>query len=310
MQKSSVSKVGNSFLCVLVALIWGIAFVAQSNGGDVLGPYTFNCLRSILGGIVLIPVVFLMNSRSSIDTHNFKTLLTGGLLCGLLLCVATNLQQVALSLGASAGKAGFLTACYILLVPVFGLFLKKKSGWNLWIGVLIALAGLYLLCVQGSLSLQPADLLLLLCAAVFAVHILVVDYFAPKVNGVAMSCIQFLVCGILTSIPMYYSDMGHSFSQMKATLSALNTFYAWIPLLYTGILSSGVAYTLQIIAQKRTNPTVASLLFSLESVFSVLAGWILLSQALHLREFVGCILIFCAITLAQLPVNPRKNKTA
>lgn len=301
-------------LCVLAAFIWGIAFVAQSTGGELVGPYTFNCFRCFMGGLVLIPVILIMNrfhkakAKQSNDSTSQKNLLLGGVLCGLLLCVASNLQQVALAMGAPAGKAGFLTACYILLVPVLGLFLKKKCGWNVWLGVMIAVVGLYLLCINGSFSLQRADILLLICAVVFSLHILVIDHFAPKVNCVAMSCIQFFVCGTITAIPMLFVDMSHSIEGIKNTLSPLATLGAWIPLLYTGILSSGVAYTLQIIGQKNTNPTVASLLFSLESVFSVLAGWVLLNQKLQSKELFGCVLIFGAIVLAQLPLNQGKFK--
>lgn len=310
---STAAKLGNSFLCVFAAFIWGIAFVAQSTGGDYLGPFTFNCLRSLMGAIVLVPIVLISNKKErkaasyNANTGSYKTnrkpLIMGGIACGLLLSVATNLQQVALALGAPAGKAGFLTACYILLVPILGLFLKKRCGWHVWISVVIAVVGLYLLCINGPFALEQADLLLLICAVVFALHILVIDHFAPKVNCIAMSCIQFLVCGIITLFPTFFYEMRHSMEGVATVLAPLKTMDAWIPLLYTGVLSSGVAYTLQMIGQRRTNPTVASLLFSLESVFSVLAGWVLLHQQLQSRELLGCLLIFGAIVLAQLPLS-------
>lgn len=305
-------KIRNSFLLVVTALIWGIAFVAQSEGGDAVGPYTFNCLRSIMGGIVLIPVILVMDklgitSKKPKTKEDKKTLLTGGILCGIALCFATNVQQLGLYFGTPAGKAGFLTACYILLVPIIGLFFKKKCGWNIWIGVFITLIGLYLLCMNGSASIQFSDLLVILCAFIFSGHILIVDRFSPLTDGVRMSCIQFFVCGILTAIPMFIVDMEHSIAGIKASLTAFNSPASWIPLLYAGILSCGVAYTLQIVGQEGLNPTIASLIMSLESVFSVIAGWVILGQSLGSRELLGCALIFVAIVLAQIPVRSIKN---
>lgn len=305
-------KIKHSLLLVITALIWGIAFVAQSEGGDAVGPYTFNCIRSIIGGIVLLPVIYIMDKKEkSEDDCNYhkkdnKPLLIGGISCGIILCLATNIQQLGLYYGTSAGKAGFLTACYILLVPILGLFLKKKCGWNIWVGVMIAIMGLYLLCINGSISLQFSDLLLMLCAIIFAVHILVIDHFSPLVSGVKLSCIQFFVCGILTSVPMFISDMNHSLSGIDTWLSAFTSWDAWIAILYAGVFSSGVAYTFQIIGQKGLNPTVASLIMSLESVFSVLAGWVLLGESMSTKELTGCVLIFSAIILAQLPVKSGK----
>lgn len=320
----------NSLLLILTSFIWGISFVAQSQGGDAIGPFSFNCIRFLLGSAVLLPVIFFLDKKTShnntgemplhnntdeMPLHNQKrhrassnkTLWLGGISCGIILCIASNLQQLGINQGTPAGKAGFLTACYIILVPIFGLFLKKKCGWNVWIGVALTLAGLYLLCMTESLSLQLSDILVLLCAVIFALHILVIDHFSPLVAGVKMSCIQFFTAGILTAIPMFLVDMKHSLSGFTEWLPSLASWDAWIPLLYAGIMSCGVAYTLQIIGQKGVNPTVASLLLSLESVFSVLAGWILLHEKLGLREILGCVLIFAAIILAQLP---SKQKSA
>lgn len=304
---SSENKTGrNSLLLILTAFIWGIAFVAQSTGGDAVGPYTFNCIRSLIGGIVLLPVIKLLDSlhltnRKPLNKKDRSILLVGGACCGIALALASNLQQMGLFLGASAGKAGFLTACYILIVPVLGFFLKKKCGLNIWIGIVIAVIGLYLLCIHGDFSIQFSDVLLLLCAFLFAVHILVIDHFTPMVDGVRMSCIQFFVCGALSFFPMFFVDMGHSLSGIKAWTPALLNPSAWIPILYAGVLSCGVAYTLQIVGQQGVNPTVASLLMSLESVFSVLAGWVILGEALSPRELLGCGLIFGAVVLAQIP---------
>lgn len=299
-------KIRHSIFLALAAFIWGTAFVAQSIGGEACGPYTFNFLRSILGGLVLIPVIFILNkaglSKDNPDDKNSrKTLFIGGILCGICLCLGSNVQQLGLYLGASAGKAGFLTACYILIVPILGIFLKKKCGINIWIGVVLTLVGLYLLCFDGSLTFKTADLLLLACAFFFALHILVIDYFSPKVDGIKMSCIQFFVCGIITFIPMFISEMGCSFTNINIWADALMSINTWIPIFYAGFLSCGVAYTLQIVGQVRMNPTVASLILSLESVFAVLSGWIILGERMGARELAGCVLIFVAIVLAQLP---------
>lgn len=211
-------KIRNSLILILTALIWGVAFVAQSVGGDSLGPYTFNCIRSFIGALVLIPVIFIFskNSQSPFTSKNKqrKFLILGGLCCGACLFLGSTLQQLGLYMGASAGKAGFLTACYILLVPIIGLFFKNKCSINIWIGVVLTLIGLYMLCFDGSFSFKVADLLLLLCALFFAIHILVINYFSPLVDGIKLSCIQFFVCGILGLVPMFFSEMGRSFANI------------------------------------------------------------------------------------------------
>ncbi len=306
-----VNKTRNSIMLAITALIWGIAFVAQSEGGDAVGPYSFNCVRSLIGGMVLLPVIGFMdkkkrNSEKKAIKQNKRTLYIGGTACGVVLFLASSFQQVGMYLGTSAGKAGFLTACYILLVPLIGLFMGKRCGWNIWIGVLLTLTGLYLLCMKGSFSLQLSDGLMLISALMFAFHILVVDYFSPKADGVRMSCIQFIVCGLLSVIPMIFSDIRHSAGGLDAWLGAFQSFDAWIPILYAGIMSCGVAYTFQIIGQNGLNPTVASLIMSLESVFSVLAGWLILDQSLSQKEIMGCVLIFTAIIFAQIPMKQRR----
>ena len=303
-------KIRNSCLLMLTALIWGVAFVAQSAGGDAVGPYMFNSIRSLIGAAVLVPVILVLDQlnitqRKPVTKEDKKTLLTGGIACGVALCLATNVQQLGIYLGASAGKAGFLTACYILLVPILGLFLKKKCGWNIWVGVVLTLAGLYLLCMQDSFTLELCDGLLLLCALCFAVQILFVDHFAPLVDGVRLSCIQFLVCGILSAVPALIFDLPGTGAEFMAWVQVFGSPDAWIPILYAGVMSCGVAYTLQIVGQNGLNPTVASLLMSLESVFAVLAGWLLLDESMGPRELAGCGLIFAAIVLAQVPIKKR-----
>lgn len=298
-----------SMLLLLTAAIWGVAFVAQSVGMDYVGPFTFNAVRSLLGGIVLIPCIVLLKriNAGSKDTAGAaecesgdpagqrKVLLTGGVACGVLLCIASNLQQFGI-MYTSVGKSGFITAMYIVLVPVLGIFLKKKAGIKIWCSVAIAVGGLYLLCMTDSgFSIQKGDLLLLLGAVIFSFHILTIDYFSPKVDGVKMSCIQFFTCGILSMVGMFLFEQ----PQIGAILQA------WMPIVYAGVLSCGVAYTLQIVGQKGMNPTVASLILSMESVISVIAGWLILHQKLSGRELLGCVLMFAAIILVQLPERKR-----
>lgn len=306
-------QIRNSLLLVLTALVWGSAFVAQRKGGDVVGPFTFNGIRSFIGSAVLVPVILVLNrvkpSEKIPKTRAEKTVLwVGGACCGTILFLASSAQQLGMYMGTSAGKAGFLTACYILLVPILSLFLKKKCGWNIWVGMGITVIGLYLLCMTDSLRFQASDLMVLLCALLFAVHILVIDYFSPLVDGVRLSCIQFLVCGILSMIPMFFVEMQHSLSGIVVWAQNLQSLDAWIPILYAGILSCGVGYTLQIIGQNGLNPTLASMLMSLESVFSVLAGWLILQEKMELRQLGGCALIFAAILLAQMPVDKFRKK--
>ena len=301
------NNIRNSLLLVLAAFIWGVAFVAQTTGGDAIGAFSFNCVRCLVGGLFLLPVIAFMDSKRGGNPKNTKedkkNLTTGGIACGCILFVASSFQQQGLTLGTEAGKAGFLTACYIILVPIIGLFLKKKCGINIWIGVVLTVVGLYLLCMKNGLTLRFSDVLVMICAVCFSFHIIVIDHFSPLVDGVRMSCIQFLVCGGLGLIPTFLVDMKHSIAGFSAWLPAFLSWDAWIPILYAGIMSCGVAYTLQIIGQNGVNPTVASLLMSLESVFSVLAGWVLLGQALSFREIMGCVIIFIAILLAQIPVG-------
>ena len=287
----------NSLLLLLTAEIWGVAFVAQSVGMDYVGAFTFNSVRSIIGSLVLIPVILFLNRQKPASAQtdlqkkeNRRTLITGGVCCGICLCLASNFQQFGIKY-TTVGKAGFITACYIVIVPVLGLFLKQKCGPFVWAAVVMAVIGLYLLCIKDGFSIGTGDILVMICALLFSIHILVIDHFSPMVDGVKMSCIQFLVCGILSGIPALLLE--------SPSLSSI--LAAWQPILYAGVLSCGVAYTLQIIGQKNMNPTVASLILSLESCISVLAGWIILKQQLSLREFAGCAVMFAAIILAQLP---------
>lgn len=290
---------GNGLL-LLAAVIWGAAFVAQKSGGDAVGALTFNGVRSLMGAAGLLAVIPLLDrlglSRPCVDAAQRKTLWLGGVLCGVALFAATNAQQLGL-LSTTVGKGGFITALYIVLVPLVGIFVGKRASWLNWLGVFPALLGLYLLCSPDKGNINSGDLLMLLCALLFSVQILLVSHFAPQVDGVRLSCIQFLTVGVL-NLPLMFI-----FEQPSLPALVEN----WLPLAYAGLLSSGVAYTFQIVAQKDTHPTVASLLMSLESVFAVLFGALLLGDRLSTLEWVGCGLMFAAIVLAQLPEPRRKG---
>lgn len=301
------TQIRNSLLLLLTATIWGTAFVAQSVGMDYVEPFTFTCVRSIIGGIVLIPCIWFLRKWKAKEQAAFnglknrpivtKTEWIGGICCGVALFAASNFQQIGI-LHTTVGKAGFITALYVVIVPLMGLFFKKKVSIVIWFCVVISVIGLYLLCMtEGTLALAYGDFLVLVCAILFSVHIMVIDYFSPKGDGVVISCIQFFVCGLLSGIVMMFVEN----PQLENILAAK------IPILYAGVLSSGVAYTLQIVGQKDMNPTVASLILCLESVVSALAGWLILNEALSMRELLGCVLMFAAIVLAQVPV-PFKKK--
>lgn len=295
-----MSQRKHTFLLLLTAFIWGVAFVAQSVGMDYVGPWTFTSARSIIGALFLIPCITLLDKLKSHEAspsdpnerkvQNPKLLFFGGCCCGTALAIASMLQQYGIA-HTTVGKAGFITALYIVIVPILGIFMKRKPNLRIWISVILAIAGLYFLCLTDSFSFSRGDLLVLLCAFVFSIHILIIDHFSPLVDGVRMSCIQFAVAGILCMIPAILFE--------HPTFTSL--IAAAAPILYAGVLSSGVGYTLQIIAQKNYDPTVASLILSLESVFSVLAGWLILGEALSFKEIFGCILMFAAILLVQLP---------
>ncbi len=299
MEQKKQKSLRSSALLTLTALIWGVAFVAQSEGMNYVGGFTFNGCRFLIGGAVLIPCIFLLRRinheqhegiRDQERRRQLKMGVAGGICCGLFLCVASSLQQFGIAY-TTVGKAGFITSLYIIIVPLFGLFVKKKVALQIWVSVAIAAAGMYLLCITEGFSIGKGDLLVLLCAIGFSFHILVIDYFSPKADGVIISCVQFFTAGIICTVLMFVFEE----PSWNAILSA------WMPLLYAGVLSCGAGYTLQVIAQKNIEPTVATLIMSLESVFSLLAGWVLLGQKMSLKELFGCAMVFGAIILAQLP---------
>ncbi|MGI6745128.1 MAG: DMT family transporter [Acutalibacteraceae bacterium] len=294
--KSGIS----AFMLFLTALIWGLAFVAQSEGMKTLGTYTFFTVRSGLAVVFLFCLYAVKKLRSKnkessavkLDRKGRRDLLISAVICGVSMFIATIAQQNGL-LYTTVGKSGFITALYILLVPVFGLFLKKKVTPVMWICVAVAVTGMYLLCLTDGEGLNKGDLYTLVSAVFFAVQILTIGYYAEKVDSVKLSLIQLAVGCTLSAIFMLLFEQP-TFAQIKE---------AAIPIVYAGVFSSGVAFTLQISAQKNISPTIASLIMSFESVFAALFGWIILSQSLNEREIIGCCLMFAAVISSRLPLE-------
>ncbi len=294
-------KVRQNLLPFIAATLWGISFVFQKESTKFLGAFTFSALRTLLGFLVLVLFILFRNKVLKMPDSTpikSKTLWIGGISCGTVLFIATNLQQFGLK-ETDAGKAAFITALYIVLVPVFGLFLKKKVLPIVWVSVLVAVVGMYFLCIKTGLTIENGDVLILLCAIAFAVQILVVDKYASLVDGVKLSCIQMLTSGTLSLVCALCTE--------KIELSAV--IDCAVPILYLGIFSSGVAYTLQVVAQKGTNPTIVSLILSLESVIGAVASAIALHERLLPKEYLGSALMLIAVVLAQLPENFFKRKT-
>ena len=301
-------KMQSNILLLLTAIIWGSAFVAQKSGMDYVEPFTFNGIRTFIGGLVLIPVIFFMEKKNPPEeisrdekTKNNKELLIGGICCGLALFAASSLQQFGVSY-TTAGKAGFITTLYVVFVPIISVLLRKKVRPIMWLCVAMGAVGLYLLCMtDASFRLTFGDTLVLLCAVAFAVHILTVDHFSPKMDGIKLSCIQFLTVGIVSMVCMFIFEH----PDIHAILDCA------VPILYAGMLSCGLGYTFQVVAQKHAEPTVASLLMSLESVFAVVFGALLLHETMSMRELSGCLIIFIAVIISQLPEKkPQKEGEA
>ena len=295
-------KTRANLLLLITAMIWGCAFVAQDVAADVLEPMAFNGSRMLLAALALVPLCCFNDRRAiksgqglawkQMNRSQRKTLITGGACCGLMLALGSIFQQLGISLGTGAGKAGFITALYIVLVPLAGLLLfRRKLGKLVWLAVALSVVGLYLLCMTGSLTIDPGDGMLIICAACYCGHILVVDHFSRRTECIKMSCIQFAVTTIICFTGAFLFE--------NPSWEAIRT--CAIPIIYAGVFSGGMGYTLQILAQRDAEPAVASLLMSLESVFAVLAGWVILGDALSLRELLGCALMMGGIVLAQLP---------
>lgn len=288
-------------MLLTTAILWGASYVAMVAGNRV-GPFLFQTLRSILGACALLPFFRPLDrigsSKKPVSAVERRSLWRGGILCGILFCVACGLQQIGL-LYTTAGKAGFIQAFYIVLVPLFGLVLGQKNAPKVWIAVLMALFGIYLLSAAEGLSFGVGELLMVGSAVFFAVHILVVDWAVQSADGLRLSCIQFFVCSVISAVIAAATE--------EFSLSAI--WDCRIPLLYSGFLSCGLGFTLQILGQVHTNPTLASMLMSLESVFAVFFGWLLLHETMTGRETLGCVIMACAIVLAQLPEKRKRAET-
>lgn len=293
------STARNTFLLFLTAFIWGMAFVSQSKGMDYMHPFTFNGVRSLIGAFVLLIYIVVTRKFAGAKAKplDWKLTVRAGLLCGLALTVASTLQQFGIKY-TTVGKAGFITTLYIIFVPLAGVFFRRKVAGVVWIAAFMAAVGMYLLCLTESLTIGRGDILVFVCAIVFAAHIMIVDYYSPKTDGVIVSCIQFAICGVVCGIgSLIWGEP--TIMQLKDGMGSL---------LYAGVLSCGVAYTLQIVGQKGVNPTVAALILSLESVVATVSAWIAYKigflstdQSLTARQIAGCVIVFAAVILVQLP---------
>lgn len=292
-------------MLITAAMIWGLSFVAQSQGMEYVGGFTFNGIRMLIGSFVLMPIILVgakknpQKSFKALSKKDKKTTVVGILVVGGILCVGSNLQQFAFNY-TEVGKVGFITALYMLLVPLIGLFMKKRPPLTVWIGIVMGLCGLYLICVGGSgiNGVGKGEILAFLCSFAFAFHIVAIDHFADKIDGVVLSCGQFFVTGVLSCICMFIFE--------KPNMSAI--IDAGIPILYAGIMSCGVAFTFQVLGQKYTEPALASMLLCLESVFSVIFAFFILRQQLYTKEYIGCAVMFVAILLAQIPAKKKKDE--
>ncbi|MBQ6830505.1 MAG: DMT family transporter [Clostridia bacterium] len=301
MQNSTKQTLRTTVCPLLAAFIWGSAFVGQSVGAENIPPFTFSALRTWIGAAFLLVLSIALQKRTPLPHKQpapyRKKLWLGAAASGLALAVATNLQQAGMG-DTDAGKAGFITSLYVVLVPIFGLVCNRKAPVTVWVAAAIALVGLYLLCITDTFTIAPSDGLILLCAIFFALQILLIDRFSPAVNGIHYSCVQLTVSASISTVLMLVFE--------RPTIE--NVTAGLLPLLYVGIMSSGIAYTLQVISQKNSNPTVVTLLLSLESVFAVLTGVVIQGDRLSARELIGCVLMFGAVTLANIPFKTRSSR--
>lgn len=294
-----IQKYISPLLLVMAAMIWGFAFVAQSYAQE-LPPFTIGAVRSLFAAVFLIFVIMLFDgisgngrklfSRKKIIDFN-RIELIGGVICGLVLALASFFQQEGINRGTEAGKSAFITALYVVLVPVYALALKKRAPINVWISMPFAVVGFYLLCITESFTIVPSDVFVLISSLIFPIHILTIDKFSPMCDGIRMSCIQFFTATAVNSALALILESPIDFSMIGKCL---------LPLLFLGIGSSGIAYTLQILGQRGTNPAAASILMSLESVFGVISGAIFLSESMQVREYIGCVVVFAAVIISQL----------
>ena len=305
------NKFISPLLLLLAAMLWGFAFAAQDAASGVPA-FALGMSRSILGSIFLLFVIAVFDKirggkRRLISRHGIdftKEELIGGVICGAILTVASAFQQFGINGGTNGGKAAFITAIYVVLVPIYSLAIKKRAGINIWISVVISIVGFYLLCISEDLTVVPSDMLVLACALLFPLHILFIDHFSPRVDGIRLSFVQFLSAAILNAILALIFEGGLHLKLVGESI---------LPVVYLGIVSSGIAYTLQIIGQKGVNPSAASILLSLESVFGIIGTALFVGKTLTLREYIGCFIVLIAVVLSQLDMTAvrkyiRKNK--
>ena len=293
----------SNILLIITAMIWGFAFVAQRSGMEYVGPFTFNSIRFSLGALSLIPILILnqrrsFNRKKLIDFRTNKFLLKGGIIAGIILFFGASFQQGGM-VYTEAGKAGFITGLYIVLVPVFGLLFKQKTSFKTWIGAIIAFVGLYLLSIKENLTMDYGDLLVLISAIFWSLHVIVISRFSPKTDPIQLAFFQFLLCAFLSFFAAIFSEI--------ITISSV--FNALIPLLYAGLASVGIAYTLQVVAQREAHPSHAAIIMSLESVFAVIGGWLLLDESIPLTGLTGCALMLTGMIFSQLGMKPKLIST-
>ena len=303
-QEKMVNETKGSIMLMGTSVIWGLAYIAQRKGMDHIGAFTFSAVRCLIAGICMVIVIRLLNNHNGRKIvrkadENPKDVVLGGFFCGLALFLGMGFQQLGVA-RTSIANSGFISALYIVIVPILGLFIHKKVKANIWVGIFVSLIGLALLCFEGTFKLNTGDIFMLCSATFYSLHIMCIDYFAPKVDGTKMSCIQFFVGAFFNVIAMFIFEE----PTMKGILQA------WLPLLYVGVLSTAVGYTLQIIGQKFVPPTIAAMLMSLESVFAGLFGWLILHETMSFQKFMGCVVVFSAIVIAQLPTEKIFKKKA
>lgn len=301
------SNLKGSIMLVVATVIWGTAFVFQEEAAEFIGSFTLNCMRSIVGAMVLIPVALIMKQMRVKKTGVPERLVTkssvwGGVCCGIALAIAANLQQIGIVFNAEmtkgdSGKAGFITAMYIIFVPITSVFGGKKLRFSMIAAVLLGVLGLYFISVKDGFTVSSGDIFLLLCAVAFTGHIMVVDHFVQKADGVTLSLIQFVTAAVISGVLMFVFD--------RDTLSLSNILSAAVPILFCGVMSSGVAYTLQIVGQKYSEATVASLIMSLESLFCMVAACVFYAKLPTLREGIGCVIMLVAIFVVETPFADR-----
>lgn len=302
-----LKKIVSSLLLILISAAWGGSFVAQTKGGNIVGPFSFGFLRFFVAGVAILPFVNLIDKSNALADKNIKRnkkdLILGGLLCGLFLAGTSAFQQLGLAMGTSSGKAGFLTSCNVIFVALIGLFFKEKVRANVWLGVGITVFGLYFLCINGDFNVMLSDVLVLICSVMNAARIIAVDRYMNKADTAKLACVQFFCASAILAVLAVIFEM----DSLLLWWHTVNQSTVWLSILYAGVIAGTFAFTVQIVAQKNVNATVSSILMSTESVFSVIAGCFIMHEVLSFREIIGCVAIFIAIIVAQLPSKDKKT---